>query len=277
MIAETLIILIPSGALFGVGDSVAKRTGTNLGKRAPTFPADLRAVRMFHSVSDEHLSGLFGQLKHHPMNAGAALHVHSELDGRVGFIWGGTHRLIGISELGVAITILTLKPGDCFGLVSAVLKLHTSDRVRLVSESAGLVLHIAGDDLIAASQHSEPLCKALITELATQAQHFGARTFELAALSVRKRIELELLRLSRDGLWSSGFCTLKNLPTHAVLASHVGATREVVTRHLRALAKEGVLKVQRGVITIIKPHYFDAIADAGVSQLSLSSDTDTRA
>ncbi len=256
---------------------MAKQRTANSSEDGPKQPADLRALRQFRDVSDDDLSLLFAKLKHHPVKTHATLHVHSNFDGEVGFIWRGHHRVIGISESGVAVTISTLIPGDCFGLVPATLKLQTSERLRLVSDSAGLILHMAGDDLLAASQISKPLCNAVIGELAKIAQTFGARMFELAALNVRNRIELELLRLSRNGDWSNGVCTLNNAPTHAVLATQIGATREAVSRHLRALAKEGVLKVRRGIIKITKPEHFKAVANAGVSQLFLFPGIDTPA
>jgi hypothetical protein len=71
--------------------------------------------------------------------------------------------------------------------------------------------------------------------------------FELAALDVRARLQAELLRLARNGVLTDGVLVVLHAPTQAALGAQIGATREAVTRHLKDLAGEGVIRFRRGV------------------------------
>ena len=46
--------------------------------------------------------------------------------------------------------------------------------------------------------------------------------------------------------------------THEMLAQEIGTAREVVSRHLKSMEKDGLIKTLRGRISIIRPHRLSA-------------------
>jgi len=56
------------------------------------------------------------------------------------------------------------------------------------------------------------------------------------------RLAAELLALAQSGLVKT---------TQAELAARIGSAREVVSRHLSALAREGLIAVERGRISLL--------------------------
>jgi CRP-like cAMP-binding protein len=105
-----------------------------------------------------------------------------------------------------------------------------------------------GEELLALAKECPDLNSALMSKLASQAANYASRVFELAALDVRARLQAELVRLARNGSWTDGVFVLHQAPTQAALGAQIGATREAVTRHLRDLASEGVIRFKRGLI-----------------------------
>ena len=77
-------------------------------------------------------------------------------------------------------------------------------------------------------------------QLTDRVRDLSERNTLLANLSVNGRLITELLRLARPLADGAG-AGISELPTHAVLAARIGATRESVNRALRDLARQGLV------------------------------------
>lgn len=86
-----------------------------------------------------------------------------------------------------------------------------------------------------------------------------ARHLEMTTLTVEQRVSAYLLRLAaeRDRLCAGG--VIADAPTHAEIANSVGANREMVSRAISKLGRQGVIKSARQRIEICDP---DALSDA---------------
>jgi hypothetical protein len=149
---------------------------------------------------------------------------------------------------GASVTLRSPARGDAFNCALAVLGHKPGDGLRLVVDQSGVLLHMMADDLLMMAKECPELSSALMIKFASQATNYASRVFELAALDVRARLQAELLRLARNGSWTEGVLVLHQAPTQAALGAQIGATREAVTRHLRDLAAEGVIRFKRGLI-----------------------------
>jgi CRP-like cAMP-binding protein len=242
------------------------------GANLPINPADLRKIRLFSELSDDRLVQVHANLKFRPVRARSTVVFRRDMPDEVACVWSGLFRVSVQSDTGGSVTLLRLGPGDAFGFVGAVLNRRPGDRIRLYTEGGGSVLHLSGGALLELAKHDPVLCTALMAELAALVVFYAGRVFELAALNVRTRLEIELYRLAQAGTWKDGRCTVTGAPTHAALAAQVGASREVVTRHLRELAKAGVLRLRRGVIEFTNHDHLRAAAQSAAGQLILHTD-----
>jgi CRP-like cAMP-binding protein len=87
------------------------------------------------------------------------------------------------------------------------------------------------------------LAHRVIHSLTARIRRLSERVVQLSTLGVPARLHAELLRLCEAaGTDAQGQAHLQPLPSHAILASMIGANREQVTRALNALAKQGLVR-----------------------------------
>ncbi len=227
---------------------VSNLHGPSAAVKAPQSPNDLRKLQLLRELSDEHVARVFGLLEHYHARPRSTLVIDRDLAERVCFIWSGRFHITAVAPSGVSITMSSLAPGGAFGHGLAVLGYVPGGTLRLVTEAAGLIVHMPAKDFIDLARDAPPLCAALMNDFAAQATTYASRVFELAALSVRDRLMAELVRIAESAVNIDGVLTVVNAPTHAALGGQIGATREAITRHLSDLAEEGVLTWQRRVI-----------------------------
>jgi CRP-like cAMP-binding protein len=215
---------------------------------APGQKEDLRQIKLFRDLDDQHLGRVYPLLKRRPARARATFVMERDFTGQVGFVWSGSYRITAMAPSGASVTLRSPTLGDAFNCALAVLGYQPGEGLRLVVDQSGLLLHMNAKDLLGVADDCPELGRALMRKLAEQTTNYASRVFELAALDVRARLQAELLRLARNGALTDGVLVLLHAPTQATLGAQIGATREAVTRHLKDLAGEGVIRFRRGVI-----------------------------
>ena len=79
------------------------------------------------------------------------------------------------------------------------------------------------------------------------------RIAELSFLDTRHRLYNTLLRMSRARGDAEAERVISPPVIHAVLAEHIGASREAVSREMSKLAKENIVERTRGAIILRQP------------------------
>lgn len=218
---------------------------------APERAEDLRHIALFRQLDLTHLARILPKLKRKPTRARATFVMEREFAKQVGFVWSGAYRITAMAPSGASVTLRSPAPGDGFNCALAVLGYKPGEGLRLVVDQAGLILLMDACELLDIAAGSPELSRALLLKLAAASTNYAARVFELAALDVRARLQAELLRLSQHGAIVNGVLIVNRAPTQAALGAQIGATREAVTRHLKDLACEGVIRFRRGVIEFV--------------------------
>ena len=95
-------------------------------------------------------------------------------------------------------------------------------------------------------------CHGLLRTLTAKLRLQTERTLEREALPVRLRLFSELLRLSRPRAGVAAERVVSPPPPHHELAARIGARREVVSRELSDMTREGWLARDRRVIRILR-------------------------
>lgn len=219
--------------------------------QGPRGPEALRKLRLLGHLSDGQLEHTFEALELHVANPRSTAVIDRDFAHRVGFIWRGRFQMTAVAPNGASITMASLEEGDAFGHGLAILEYVPGGTLRLVAEEAGLILSLASRTFIELVHQNQALCSALMYDFAVASASHASRVFELATLSVQDRLLAELVRLAEGGHWENGICVIANAPTHAALAAQIATAREAVTRHLRELAKQGLLKFDRRRIEIM--------------------------
>jgi len=99
-----------------------------------------------------------------------------------------------------------------------------------------------------------PLVRERITHhLVDRIRTLTRRNMEMTTLSVEQRVGRYLLRLAAENGKLTRGAVIKDAPTHAEIAGSIGANREMVSRSISKLAKQGVIKSARKKIEILDP------------------------
>lgn len=217
----------------------------------PKRPEDLLLLRMFRGVAPEHLQAAFAAIEQRRVRSRAILRLDRDFKDMVGFAWGGAYRFCAATPGGETITLYSIRAPHGFGYAMAIEGLGFGDVHRLAVDRGGLLLALPRPVFQDLADKSPEFGANLNRALAHLTLLYGARIYEFAASSVRVRLQSELLRRGEQAALTTDRRTLSPSPTHAALADLVGATREAVSRHLRALADDGVIELRRRLITIV--------------------------
>lgn len=138
--------------------------------------------------------------------------------------------------------------GATFGEIAALTGLPRT--LSVTAETEALAACCPQDKFLDLMQANASFAADVARHLARIAVSLTERVFELGTLEVRYRIYAELLRLAASGERDDEGRLTFELPTHEDIAASVGAQREAVTRELRLLAKDGIVRQQRRRLTI---------------------------
>ena len=84
--------------------------------------------------------------------------------------------------------------------------------------------------------------------LAQRIRTLNYRLAEQSFLQAKHRLYAELLRLSKPRLGHEGQRSVSPPPTQKELAERIGTRREVVSREINALQKQGIFEKTRGAL-----------------------------
>lgn len=215
----------------------------------PRDAPDLRRFTVFAELSHAQLATVHARLSFRETHAGEITSFYGDTSERFFLAWSGAHRATILSPSGLHVTIRTLRPGDHFGECAIFFGARQS-YYNLVCDAHGLLLELSGKDLKRFVDDMPGLRHRMLENIAREALLGADRIYEFAALNGKARLQAELLRLCAQGVPRDGVLLIAPAPTHEAIASQVGVTREVVTRHLKSLAQAGLIRSRRGQIEV---------------------------
>jgi len=100
-------------------------------------------------------------------------------------------------------------------------------------------------------EESPRFMRALLEDMASLTRALTDRLFELTAVSVACRVDIELLRMGSEKTGGGNEAVIHPCPTHAELAVLVGSQREPVTRELNRLASLNIVRQSGRTLKIL--------------------------
>lgn len=217
----------------------------------------LRQCYVFSKLPDAVIHGLVQQSAMETYRAGAVLFERGDVATAIFVLLDGELDVHLDTVAGRRITLNLLLPVTIFGEVAAM-----SSRPRTATVTAtrtSLTLRIERNTLLRLLRADAELAVRALEWMADNAA-WMAESVEEAHLDVRQRLVRWLLRLSRRyGKPVTDGILIERL-TQEHLASMVGATREVVNRHLRQLRDADAVRLRRGSILVIDPAILETMA-----------------
>ena len=159
----------------------------------------------------------------------------------------GHCRVYQVDESGREVTFYRNYAGDiCPDNLYSLFNPEKSNNY-IKAETAISALQISARAFHTALQESDVFRRFIFSRLT---QSFSAITHSLQN-AVFQKLDARLCSLLKDLFTKSEHNTLKI--THQRLANELGTTREVISRSLKLLEKQGCLKITRGQLTMVSP------------------------
>lgn len=171
---------------------------------------------------------------------GQALLSKGDTSTDIFFVLEGRLQVLLYSATGREISLRDLAEDDMFGEMSGIDGESRSASIIALTDARLLVMTRA--DFRSAIESSSEAALWLLRQLTSRIRSLTDRVFELSALNVQSRLHCELLRMAAR---SPTGLEIRPAPTHAQLASRIGTHREAVTREMRALAAQNIIKAGR--------------------------------
>lgn len=157
----------------------------------------------------------------------------------------GCVKVFARSAEGKEVVLYRVRTGEMCILTTACLLGHTNYPAEAVTETdtvARLIPAALFDRLL---NESEPFRSFVFEGLSLRLSEVMMRFEQLVLASVHSRLASFLLQNSNE----EGVVEV----THELLAVEIGSAREVVSRHLKTMEREGLIQTRRGLIRILEP------------------------
>ncbi len=166
----------------------------------------------------------------------------------VRFVVSGLVRVINRFSVGKEVILKEMSPGDFFGELAAIDNETRSANVTTLYRSRICIVpqRLFLDILDRHPEISLEVMKVLTMRIRT----LNMRLAEQSFLQAKYRLYAELLRLSKPRMGHEGQRSVSPPPTQKELAERIGTRREVVSRELNALQKQGYFEKTRGALVL---------------------------
>ncbi|MDJ0613647.1 MAG: Crp/Fnr family transcriptional regulator [Rhizobiaceae bacterium] len=166
----------------------------------------------------------------------------------VRFVVTGRVRVINRFSVGKEVILNEMNPGDFFGELAAIDDETRSANVTTLFKSR---VCIVPQKLFLEIMERHPEISLKVMQVLTnRIRTLNMRLAEQSFLQAKHRLYAELLRLSKPRMGHEGQRSVSPPPTQKELAERIGTRREVVSRELNALQKQGFFEKTRGALVL---------------------------
>lgn len=179
----------------------------------------------------------------------------------VRFIVSGWVRIILRIATGKEMILAEMREGDYFGEIAAI---DNSGRSANVTALSRCRICVMPQSIFLDTLKRDPLVNERILKLlATRVRLLNGRLAEHSFLKTRHRLYGELLRLSKPRLGQEGQRSISPPPTQQDLASRIGTRREVVSREIANLKRQGIVDRTTGALVLLDVAKLNALISEG--------------
>ena len=211
----------------------------------------LQLVPLFEGLDDAELERLAADVRRRAYPADQIIFHQGDPGHAVYIVESGRVRIYVQGEDGQEVSVSIYDPGDIFGEMSLIERQPRSATAVTMEDSVLLIIH--DEDFYRHLQASHQLALNLMLTLSARLRDTTETVESLATLDVNRRLIKKLLHLAeRQGVVTEEGIRIRGTLTQQALASLIGTSRESANRALSALARQGLIDVQHGHITIRK-------------------------
>jgi CRP/FNR family cyclic AMP-dependent transcriptional regulator len=209
-----------------------------------------KQIPLFSELSDRELEKIIQVATKQKYHKDNIILIEEEVGSTMFIILSGRVKISRISDDGREVILSILSEGDFFGEMS-LLDGHTrSASVTAIEESELLV--IRREEFLQILRDFPQIAINLLKELAQRIRKSDEHIKSLSLQDATGRVATTLLRIAEDsGVFRRGQVEIAELPLQQDLANMAGTSRETISRVIKSLTEEGLLKKSSGKIIIL--------------------------
>ncbi|MCF1466154.1 Crp/Fnr family transcriptional regulator [Agrobacterium vitis] len=167
----------------------------------------------------------------------------------IGFVVSGLFVCRRSSPAGMVFAFQNARPGAFFCELSLISDNPCGIEVISTSSACKALMFAARDFRLLMEQYPV-ISSRMVDELTVRINSLSELSFELATMKIDARLRKTIGKLARETNQLRDGGIINPAPTHAELATMLGTTREVVSRSLTMLCREGLIETSRQAIMI---------------------------
>jgi len=220
--------------------------------RQPATPAELGLARvvLFTALGEADVASLAAHLRRRRYARGEVVFLRDDPGDSLFIVKSGVIRIVLTSPEGKEITLAVRGPGDFFGELP-LLDGEPRSADAVAQEPVELLL-LEREDFLALVDDRPSVAVALLKVLSKRLRQASQTVEDAAFLDVPARLAIAILRLLDAQIDQPGTMIAARL-TQAELAAIVGTRRESINRWLRFYEEQGLIRYDRGQITVLDP------------------------
>src|SRR5579875_1733109 len=218
--------------------------------RSPTAVDALGRVGLFHGLAAGELASLSGQVAERSFQRGELIFSQGDRGDGLYILTAGHVSISRLNRDGDELTLAVCEPGDYFGELALFDGEPRSADAQALDRCEALFLARSTFETFL-RDHPDAMLSCLRV-VVKELRRCTDIADEIALLGVRGRLARRLVRLAEQGVIADkGTNASARLRiTQQQLANMTGATRESVNKHLRAMADDGLIRLERGHVEI---------------------------
>lgn len=201
---------------------------------------DFRANKLFRHLTGAEIEALSPSIEMLRYGKGEMILQRHDQDGGIYLLLEGGLLANQYAKSGREVGYRRIAPGGYFGEIAAIDGLPRSANIVAVEDVR--IARLPQAVVRRLFETSPNFMRALLEDMAGLTRSLTDRLFELTAVSVACRVDIELLRMATAAGGDGTTAIINPCPTHAELAALLGSQREPVTRELNRLAGLNIVR-----------------------------------
>ena len=214
-------------------------------------PAVLGQIPLFAGLSVDELEGLGTGLRRRPYRKGEVIFLQGDPGTSLYLIETGRVKIVLTSPEGKEFVLTRLGPPEFFGDLALLDGEPRS--ADAVAEAPSQLLLLRREDFLGYVEARPRVATKLLAVLSRRLRRNAQLLQDAAFLDIPGRLARVILELAEVEGQPGGAGLVAPRLTQAELAGMIGATRESVNKWLRSYERRGLIRCERGLITVLSP------------------------
>lgn len=207
-----------------------------------------RTIKILSGLPEDVYQEATSAIRWRDYPAGMEIIVYKETSSDIYFLATGHARATMYSRSGREVSYQDLYSGDVFGELSAIDELPRSAHVVTVEPSR--IGSMSRSEFMRLFHTYSQVSEALLLRLVAIIRDLSDRVYQYGALDVKDRVRKEILHLALQNMTGPNSAVISPMPKHVEIANRINTHREAVTRELNTLAKMGLIRQEKRVLTV---------------------------